>query len=126
MLDLTRQSQGTQEVGEIVGQRMELKPHGIMLERPAGKPGPADGRQRRRTTRLRQEPSPTNHKPHMKLRSTASTHAPSYPDFLNSLGQEQTPFRGEARVVFRAAEEPQRKHTEVRIPSAPGIFIRRG
>ena len=31
-------------------------------------------------------PSPANHKPHMKLRPTASTLAPSRPDFLNSLG----------------------------------------
>jgi hypothetical protein len=32
-------------------------------------------------------PHPQNHKPHMKLRSTASTLAPSRPDFLNSLSQ---------------------------------------
>ena len=39
-------------------------------------------------------PSPANHKPHMKLRSTASTLLPSRPDFLNSLGYEP-PLSGE-------------------------------
>jgi hypothetical protein len=44
-------------------------------------------RQRRSTASLRDELShPQNHKPHMKLRSTASTLALSRPDFLNSLG----------------------------------------
>ena len=55
-------------------------------------------------------PSPANHKPHMKLRSTASTLAPSRPDFLNSLGYGPTiaeasggvrfmPFSGRGRLI---------------------------
>lgn len=35
-------------------------------------------------------PSPANHQPHMKLRSTASTLARSHPDFLNSLSHQRT------------------------------------
>ena len=31
-----RQRQGAQEVGEVIGQRMKLKPHGIRLKAMAG------------------------------------------------------------------------------------------
>jgi hypothetical protein len=44
-------------------------------------------------------PSPGDHKPHMKLRSTASTLAPLRPDFLNSLSQEPT-FSGNRTHAF--------------------------
>jgi hypothetical protein len=57
---------------------------------------------------LREElPHPQNHKPHMKLRSTASTLAPSRPDFLNSLSQEETLKQfpaGNAQILSRGSE----------------------
>ena len=42
-LDLLGQRQGAEEVGEVVGQRVQLQPHGIRLEALAGQPRPGDG-----------------------------------------------------------------------------------
>jgi hypothetical protein len=41
--DLGRQSQGAQEVAEVVGERVELEPDGVGAERVARQPRPADG-----------------------------------------------------------------------------------
>ena len=40
MLDLIRQCPRAQEIGEVVGQRMQLQPHGIGGEAMAGQPAP--------------------------------------------------------------------------------------
>ena len=40
--DLARQSQGAEEIGEVVGQRVELKSDGIRAERRARQPRPLD------------------------------------------------------------------------------------
>ncbi len=42
IIDPLGQGQCTHEVGEIIGQRMELKPHGVVPEGSARQPGPAD------------------------------------------------------------------------------------
>jgi hypothetical protein len=42
MLDLLRQGQGAQEVGEVVGQGVELEPHGVVPKGVAGQPRPAE------------------------------------------------------------------------------------
>jgi hypothetical protein len=36
MLDLLGQGQGTHEVGQVVGQRVQLEPHGVVPEGVAG------------------------------------------------------------------------------------------
>jgi hypothetical protein len=42
MLDLLRQGQGAQKVGEVAGERMQLESHRVVPEGMAGQPGPAD------------------------------------------------------------------------------------
>jgi hypothetical protein len=41
MLDLRRQRQSAQEVGEIVGERVQLEPHRVVPEGVAREPRPA-------------------------------------------------------------------------------------
>ena len=41
LLDLLRQGQRAQEVGEVVGKGVELEPHGVVAEGVAGQPRPA-------------------------------------------------------------------------------------
>ena len=42
-LDLVRRRQRAQEAGEVVGQGVQLEPHGVVREPRAGKPRPFDG-----------------------------------------------------------------------------------
>lgn len=42
MADLIRQDQRAEEIGKVVGQEMQLQPHGIGGEAAAGQAGPDD------------------------------------------------------------------------------------